>query len=94
METVIQIIGFLGINFFIWWVLERWRSTSYARDARYAWNYLSWAEDELLDQHKQYVGMLARNENRALCIQQINAIKAALEMRQKLKAEGQRDGQR
>ena len=93
METVLQIIIFFGINFFIWWLLKCWGNISRAYNDQWAWWYLSWDDDALYEQHKYYIDMMNRNEKRGMCIQRIEAIKAALEMRQKIRVKGPRNEQ-
>ena len=90
---IIQLVGFLGIIFLIWWLLARRGNVDRAFADQRAWFYLTWSEEQLVKHHEQYVDLMARSEKRGMCIQQIDAIKAALEMRQKLKAESQCDGQ-
>ena len=90
MDTIIQLIGFIALNLLIWWGLNHWVLNDRTRADQRAWWYLSWQESDLLELHTRYRTMLANNESRANCLREMSAIEAALEMRRRLVAEGQK----
>lgn len=90
MKELISILVLPCLTVLVGWLLLRWCGFDRARADQRAWQYLTWDDDTLHQHHRQYAEMLTKNEKRALCLRQINAIKAALEMKQKLRAEWER----